>query len=42
MKRVCSLCLAERQYKEVTKYKHGLHLCDLCHTIILDISERKA
>ena len=41
MKRVCNLCLSEQPYKDVTKYKHGLLLCDLCHMIIVDIAERR-
>ncbi len=41
MKRACSLCLGEYPYQDVKKYKHGLHLCDLCHMIILDIVERR-
>jgi hypothetical protein len=34
MKRVCSLCLVERQYHIVKKYPHGLQLCDLCWEIL--------
>ena len=41
MKRVCNLCLGEYPYQDVTKYKHGLNLCDLCYTIIVDIIERR-
>ena len=38
MKRICSLCLQERPYQNVKKYKHELQLCDKCQDVFIDLS----
>jgi hypothetical protein len=38
MKRICSLCLQEKMYQRVTKYKHQLQLCTECQDVIIELS----
>ena len=37
MKRHCSLCLGMYKYQDVTKYKHGLNICDTCYDCLEEI-----
>jgi hypothetical protein len=39
MKRICSLCRAEKLYHSVKKYRHGLMLCVPCQDVVLDLAE---
>jgi len=39
MKRICSLCRAEKQYHSVKRYPHGLMLCVPCQDVVLDLAE---
>jgi len=39
MRRVCSLCKAEKLYHSVKRYAHGLNLCIKCQDVVLDLAE---
>ena len=39
MKRICSLCNAEKPYHSVKRYKHGLNMCIKCQDVMLDLAE---
>ena len=40
MRRMCSLCKAEKLYHSVKLYPHGLKLCTKCQDVILDLGEQ--
>ena len=39
MRRICSLCRAEKHYHSVKRYPHRLQLCIKCQDVILDLAE---
>ena len=39
MKRICSLCRAEKPYHSVKRYPPGLCLCVKCQDVVLDLAE---
>ena len=39
MRRICSLCRAEKHYYSVKRYQHGLMLCVKCQDVMLDLAE---
>ena len=39
MKRICSLCRAEKPDHSVKRYPHGLCLCVKCQDVVLDLEE---
>jgi hypothetical protein len=39
MKRICSLCLKDRDYRFVAKWEHGLQLCSKCQDVLIEISK---
>ena len=39
MRRICSLCRAEKLYHSVKRYPHGLMLCIKCQDVVLDLEE---
>jgi len=38
MKRICSLCLREKEYRSVKRYDHHLQLCTQCQDVIINLS----
>jgi hypothetical protein len=38
MKRICSLCLKEIDYRRVKRYDHNLQLCTKCQDVIINLS----
>jgi len=38
MKRICTLCLRERDYRKVKRYDHNLQLCVKCQDVIINLS----
>ena len=39
MRRICTLCTAEKHYLSVKRYAHGLQMCIKCQDVILDLAE---
>jgi len=37
MKRICSLCKRDQDYRYCAKYKHGLQLCSDCALVLIDL-----